>query len=144
MSKTFVATGVIQGGVLKIRNRRQLEAAFRRWKDGEVVITIERKHAIRSREASGYYFSVCLKLLSEHTGYTVYELHEWAKMRFIPKHVAITDRNGEVKDDLVIGGTTTHLNRVQFYEFIESIRKFSAEELDVMIPDPDPNWREAD
>jgi hypothetical protein len=85
---------------------------------------------------------VALKLLSEHTGYTVDELHEWAKAKFIPKHLALLDKNGEVRDDLVIGGTTTRLNRVEFNEYIEALRKFAAEELGVVIPDPDPNWRE--
>jgi hypothetical protein len=31
-----------------------------------------------------------------------------------------------VRDDLVIGGTTTRLNRVEFYEYIEALRKFAA------------------
>lgn len=140
--REFVTTGRIERGQLKVRNRRSFEAAMKKFRDGDVLITVEKKHATRSVEANRYYFGVCLKLIAEHTGYTVDEVHEWAKAKFIPKHVAICDRNGEIKDDLVIGGSTTRLNKVQFYEYVESIRQFAAEELDVNIPDPNPNWRE--
>jgi hypothetical protein len=132
-----VFSGRVTGGKLHVRGWKALD-----WRDCEVTITVEKKHAIRSLDANRYYFGVCLALISEHTGYTVDELHDWAKQKFIPKHVAICDKNGEIKDDLVIGGTTTRLNRVQFYEYVEAIRKFAAEELSIDIPDPDPNWRE--
>lgn len=132
-----VFSGRITGGKLHVRGWRPLD-----WRDCEVTITVEKKHAIRSLEANRYYFGVCLRLLSDHTGYTVDELHEWAKARFLPKHVAILDDNGTVVDDLVIGGTTTRLNRVQFYEFVEALRQFAAEKLDISIPDPDVDWRD--
>lgn len=132
-----VFTGRITAGKLHVRGWKALDL-----RDGEVTVTVERKHATRSLDQNAYYFGVCLRLIAEHTGYTVDEVHDWAKARFIPKHVAICDKNGEVKDDLVIGGTTTRLNRVQFYEYVEAIRKFAAEELDVIIPDPDPAYRD--
>jgi hypothetical protein len=113
-----VFSGRITAGKLHVRGWRPLD-----WRDCEVTITVEKKHAIRSLDA-------------------VDELHEWAKARFLPKHVALLDDNGTVVDDLIIGGTTTKLNRVQFYEFVEALRAFAAEKLDVNIPDPDPNWRQ--
>jgi hypothetical protein len=140
--KVYVGTGFIRKGRLVVRHPQRYAEIFGGWRDGEVTITIEKKHAIRSQEASRYYFGVCLRLLSEHTGYSIDELHEWAKARFIPKHVALLDRNGSVVDDLVIGGTTTRLNRVQFYEFVEALRQFAAEKLDLAIPDPDPHYRD--
>ena len=140
--REFVTTGYVQSGLLLLRGQKRLQSWARSLADCEVIVRIEKAHAIRSVEANKYYFGVCLKLLSEYTGHTVDELHEWAKARFIPKHVSICDGNGVIKDDLVVGGTTASLNRVQFYEYVEAIRKFAAEELSVDIPDPDPNWRE--
>lgn len=137
----YTGTGFIRSGRLVVRNPQRFADMLRGWRDAEVTITIEKKHAIRSQEASKYYFGVVLHLIAEATGYTVDELHEWAKAKFIPKHVAFVDGNGVVVDDLVIGGTTTRLNRGQFYEYVEAIRQFAAERLDLNIPDPDPEWR---
>lgn len=131
------ASGYIYAGHLTIRNRPALLRQLRRWKDGEVVITIERKHARRSLQQNAYLWGVVYQLLSEHTGYTVEEIHEWAKMKFIPKRIALADGNGEVRDDLVIGGSTRKLNKVQFGEYVEAIREFAALELDCVIPDPE-------
>ena len=115
---------------------------MRQFRTGDVVITVARKHAIRSVEANRYY-RFALTLISEHTGHSVDELHEWAKAKFLPaQHLAICDGNGEIKDELTVGGTTTTLNSVEFYEFVEAIRQFAAQELDVDIPDPDPEWKE--
>lgn len=61
---------------------------------------------------------------------------------FLPKKLAICDGNGEVKGEVVIGGTTTSLNRIEFGEFVDRFRQWAAEELSVVIPDPDPDWRE--
>lgn len=142
--KEYQFSARIEDGRLKIglHALELLREAVRGWRRCPVTVTIERQHATRSLEANSYYFGCVLKLLSEHTGYTVDELHEWAKARFIPKHVALCDQNGEVRDDIVVGGTTTKLDKVQFYEYIEQIRQFASETLDVNIPDPDPNWKQ--
>ena len=137
----FVTTAYLKQGALKVRSMNALRDWAQRQKEGEYIIKIQRARAVRSVEANRYYCGVVLTLLSDHTGYTVEELHEWAKMKFMPKEVALCDGNGEVKDALVIGGTTTTLNTVQFYEYIEQIRLFAASELDVNIPDPDVDWR---
>jgi len=83
-----------------------------------------------------------VELVSEHTGYTPDEVHELAKQMFIPKRLAVADGNGEIRGEYVIGGTTTTLNTIEFGEFVESFRRWAAQDLDVVIPDPDPDWRE--
>lgn len=130
-------SGYIYAGKLTIRNQAAFKQRLRRAKDGEVVVTVERKQSRRSLAQNAYLWGVVYQLLSDHTGYTVEELHEWAKMKFIPKHVALADANGEVKDDLVIGGSTAKLNKVQFGEYVENIRQFAVNELDCIIPDPE-------
>jgi hypothetical protein len=142
MKYEFVTTGQVKNGVVKMRNRAQLDAYMKRWPDCEITIRFEKAHATRSLAANAYYFGVCLELLSEHTGYTVEELHEWAKAKFLPKELAICNGNGEVVDDLVIGGTTTSLNKNEFYEYVERVRTFAFDRLDLDIPPPDPQWRD--
>lgn len=136
----YIASGRVDDGKLKIRGRRMFDEALSSWKDCEVSVTIEKKHATRSQQQSRYYFGVVLALIAEHTGYTVDELHEWAKAKFLPKHLALTDGNGTIVDEHIVGGSTTKLNKLEFGEYVEEIRRFAAESLDINIPDPDPNY----
>lgn len=140
MARDIVLTGRIEKGKLHVRGWKP----FSRWKDGEVTITVERKRATRSEIQNRWYWGQILRLLSEHTGYTVDELHDYCKLRFNGTTVCVTDRDGVVVDEQRIGQTTTKLNRVTFGEYCEAIRQWAAADLGVVIPDPDPNWRQAD
>jgi hypothetical protein len=136
----YTATGFLLGGKLHVRDRKAFDEAMSSWRDCEVTVTIAKKHATRSQQQSRYYFGVVLALIAEHTGYTVDELHDWAKAKFLPKHLALTDGNGVIVDEYILGGSTTKLNKVEFGEYVESIRRFAAETLDINIPDPDPDY----
>lgn len=129
-------TGLVKAGRLEIRKRKQFKESLRRMRDGAVRVTVERVHATRSLQQSRYYWGVVVELLSDHTGYTPDEIHELLKAKFIPKKLAVTDGNGEIVGEFVIGGTTTKLNKIEFGEYIESIRQWAAE-IGVVIPDPD-------
>lgn len=94
----------------------------------------------RSDRQVRWYWGQVLELMSAHTGHTPDELHEYCKARFIPKRLAICDGNGVVVDDRVIGGSTTKLNTGEMADYCEAIRQFAAEELSLVIPDPDPAW----
>lgn len=137
MTGEYVTTGTIEGGRLEIRNRTALAQALRGMKDGEVLVRIERLKATRSSRQNRYYWGVIVQLLAEHTGYTPDEMHEVLKAKFLPKRFAVTDGNGEIRDELVIGGSSAVLNTVEFGEYCEAIRGWAAETLDVVIPDPE-------
>jgi hypothetical protein len=136
MGQSFETTGRVERGKLKLRNRQAFETAFKTWRDGEVIVRIERRHAARSLAQNAYYWGVAVHLLSEHTGYTPDEMHEFLKMKFLPKKLAVQDKNGEVQGEFVIGGTTTALNKIQFGEYLFNIQSWAAASLDVQIPDP--------
>lgn len=135
MTGEYVTTGVIEGGKLELRNRRELQHALRAMRDGEVLVRIERLRATRSQRQNAWYWGVIVQQLAEHTGYTPDEMHEILKAKFIPKRFAVADGNGEVRGEFVIGGTTTSLNTVEFGEYCEAIRDWAAE-LGIVIPDP--------
>ncbi len=136
MTSAATATGRIEQGKLQVRGRQDFERQIRQLRDGEVVVTVERRHATRSLDQNAYWWGVCVELVSNHTGYTPDEIHELAKQMFLPKRLAVTDGNGEIKGEFVVGGTTTTLNKVEFGEFIESFRRWAATDLGVVIPDP--------
>lgn len=138
VASDVVASAVVQHGRLKFHNRREFDEQVRRFRDGaqvEIAVTVRR--ASRSQKQNAYYWGVVVQIISDHTGYTPDEVHEFLKMKFIPKRLAIQDHNGEVKDEFVLGGSTRKMNTIQFGEFMEECRRFAAETLDCYIPDPD-------
>lgn len=129
----IVATGTVRAGKLLIRNRREFDLQLAEFKDeSQLEVTIQRLRATRSSAANAYYWGVVLHMISEHTGDTVEDLHDYFKRRFNAKPIAI----GLDDEDHVTGGSTRRLNTIQFYEYIEQIRQFAAEFLDMSIPNP--------
>jgi hypothetical protein len=125
----------IRKGKLCVKNAGEFSAALGRFRDGPVMVTVERKYATRSSLQNRWYWGQVVGLVAEHTGFTPDEMHEIYKAKFIPKDVAIADGNGEVVMELVIGGSTTRMDTVQFSEFCERIREWAAT-IGVVIPDP--------
>ncbi len=76
-----------------------------------------------------------MQALSDHTGYTVDEMHDLCKAQFLPKRLAIADGNGEVVGEFVLGGSTRRLTTSEFHDYIEQVRQWAAG-LDCDIPDP--------
>lgn len=131
----YDATGEVKGGRLRIRNRRAFDLALQSFKDGEVAIKVEKRRATRSQQANAYYWSAVVGTFSDATGYSPDEVHEIFKAKFPPKRVAVTDGNGEIQGEFVIGGSTAKLNVNDFYEYVERVRQWAAE-LSIYIPDP--------
>lgn len=132
-----VAHGSIRNGKLHLRNRRDFDQAIAQFREGaEVEIEVTIRRAARSIKANAWYWGGIIHAISEFTGYTPDEVHEWAKAKFIPKKLAICNGNGEVVDEYVLGGSTRKMNTVEFSEYCESIRRWAAETLDLYIEDP--------
>lgn len=138
VSDLVVASAEVRSGRLFIRNRRafddQIARLDERW---ELEVTVKRQRATRSQLQNRYYWGVVVNLLAEHTGYTPDEMHDFLKMKFIPKRLAVQDGNGVVVDEFVIGGSTREMNTIEFGEYVDDIRQWAAADLDVVIPDPD-------
>jgi hypothetical protein len=124
-------------GQLKL-NRVRLVKLLKGRRDCELVLMLERKHATRSLAQNAWYWSGVIGSISDHTGYTPEEVHEFCKAKFLPNKVTLADKNGEVVEEVVIGRSTTALNKIQFGEYIEAIRQWAAETLDLNIHDPLP------
>ncbi len=96
-----------------------------------------KKKATRSQKSNAFYWAVVVETLAEHTGYTPDEMHEVLKAKFLPKTLAIQDKNGEIVGEFVIGGSTVKLNTNQFSDYIRDIKTWAREALDVEIPEPE-------
>ena len=133
----IVASGQIRAGKLFVRNRRAFDLQIAQMREGtEVEVSVTRRRATRSLQQNKFLWGVVYEYLSAHTGYTADEIHDICKAKFLPKRLAVCDGNGEVVDEFVIGGSTRPLNKIEFSEYVESIRRWAAADLDCNIPDP--------
>lgn len=133
---THVASAYVRKGKLHIRSRRAFDAIVSKWRDGEYTITVERSHATRSIQQNRLYWGVYVKALADHTGYTPFEVHEILKAKFMPKHLALQNVNGDLVGEFVVGGTTRTLNKVEFGDYLREIHRWAGETLGVVIPEP--------
>jgi hypothetical protein len=131
MADEIVLTGRITAGKLKVRGwvpRFEL-------RDGEVLVTIRRASATRSRLANALYWAGFVKPLSEYTGYSPNQVHAYLKQRFLPKQrIEIVDKHtGVVVDEQDLAQlTTTTLTHNEFSDFLHDVREF-AETLNVRV-----------
>lgn len=88
----------------------------------------------RSNSQNSYYWSVCVGLISEHTGFTPDETHEILKNRFLsePKTLQLKTKTQMV----FVTRSTTELDTKSFEEYLSKIRIFASMELGIWIPEP--------
>ena len=140
--KAVVKGDIVQGKLqVGASQRSALQEAVLTWSDGPVTVSVERESATRSVQANAYYWAIVVKALADHTGYTPDETHDLLKIKFLPKDVALASHTGEVVAEFVIGGSTKQLTSGEFYDYVEQIRQWAFEKLDVDMPPPDPEWR---
>lgn len=138
----YLGTGAIVAGKLTVDAREGMLDALVEWSDGPVTITIEQQKSTRSQQANAYYWAVVVKGLAAYNGNTPDEVHEVLKLKFLSKELAFANGNGEVVAEFVIGGSTRQLDTAAFYDYVERIRAWSLEALELPIPPPDPLWRQ--
>lgn len=128
----------VEGGKVKLRDVRTFNGALAQLPDGEYLLTIDKAHATRSLQANAFYWGVVIESIARHTEQPAGDIHEYCKQHFLPKRLALADKNGEIHDDgTVIGGSTTKLNKIEFYEYCEQIRQWALDFLGLDIPTPD-------
>jgi|TARA_B100000035_G_C20945138_1_gene529366 hypothetical protein len=95
-----------------------------------VVISIDNYKTKRSLDLNKYYWGVVVRLLSDFTGFDKDDMHEVLKRKFLFAKKKINDEWVEYTL------STTKLSNTDMVEFIENVKRWAAEHLDVYIPDP--------
>ena len=113
-------------------------------------VSIEEAKRERSHPANAYYWSCVVTAISEATGYEVDEVHEYlcgTRWGWKDKKVPKTPRNPLGLESVPIRTTTTNergqrsvLSISEFIEFTEFARRFAFRKLNLVIPDPDPDY----
>jgi len=114
-------------------------------------IEVSQEKSERSMAQNAYLFGVVYKLIAERTGYEAEDLHDYllgkhfgTKLKRVPK----SKYNPDGRIEVPVRTTTTNehgrrsvLGKTAFSEYVEFVRRFAAEKLGLVIPDPDPLWK---
>jgi hypothetical protein len=115
-------------------DRESLASQLATLPDGEVVVKVQTQ--TRSERQNRLYW-MYLTMLEDATGHSKDELHEIFRAKFNARTVSTVDHDtGEIIDTGETYPSTTDLDTAQFTAYIENIRRFAAEFLNVILPDP--------
>lgn len=133
MSKHWTVLRIREG---KIDNPGAVKKLFDELQDGKYLIEIG-QHNKRSDPQNKYYWAVCVPMVQEGmkdlgNEFTKEEVHDFLKKEFNFSEV-VNPETGEVKQ---VPRSTTLLNKEAFSNYIESIQRWAAEWLHIVIPDP--------
>jgi len=104
----------IKDGKMELLDREQFENAISKLQ-GDYYIELK-ETGVRSSQQNNYYWNI-VRILGEELGYTEKEMHS------------------TIKDHFNIESTKT-LSTKEFSQFIEKLIRWSAIELNIVIPDP--------
>lgn len=93
----------------------------------EIEITIDKRKKSRSNQQNRYYFGVCIQIIADELGYEPIDIHYELRRLFL----------SSPGEKLQIPRSTTSLSTVEHNEFIEKVKRWSSEELNIYIPDPE-------
>lgn len=137
MEKLELYGHIDDGGVLHIHNRDRLLQWASQYPGKNVVVKFDRKGSKRSSPQNRYYWGIVIKEITlrlrelGHTWMNDEETHQLMKLKF--NYEQLISEHGEV---LELPKSTTSLTKTQFAEYVEKIRMWAADFLDIDIPDP--------
>jgi hypothetical protein len=145
-----IGTGVLTDGKVAWTAPISFTHDLKALGNGPIVATVKlaTAAAVRSEKANAYYWGCVLAEMATATGHSADEIHDAMCERFLPnesKRVEFFNKQtGEVLTVDVDHRRSSKLTGKAFYEFVEQVRQFAAEFLDVQTEDPNPEyWRRA-
>jgi hypothetical protein len=98
---------------------------------GKIVEIIIKPFRHKRTVPQNSYYWFCLSMISEPTGYTTDELHEFFKRIYLKKIITIGGKEYEVSQ------STKNLDTDRFTKYIDKIKAFALAKLELYIPSPD-------
>lgn len=95
--------------------------------NGKYSVTIKRWRPTRSNAQNNYYW-MYLKIVSDDSGHTSDELHEYFKRKFLK-----AERKTILGEEIRLPGSSTNLNKLEFGEYIIKIEELTG----ILAPNPD-------
>ena len=121
----------IRKGKLLFNNQEGFDRYLLRLNDKSVEVVVRLPRKDRSIDENAYYWKVVVGLISEHTGYTPDETHEFLKLKFLSKIIVMAGK------DERIPRSSTSLSTLEWEKWMTEIREWAAQELSLVIPEPE-------
>ena len=121
-----VFTGMVDNGGLRFDRQSVVDNYMCALIGQRVEVIIRKPRTKRSDVQNSYYWGVVIELLSKELGYDKDELHEILKYKFLQSNAM----------GMPYIKSTTKLSTGEFEEYLSKIKRWAAEFLHIVIPDP--------
>jgi len=120
------------------RNRNQLTEAIKSFEGNTIAITIDKAKKKRSNPQNSFLWGCCYPIVQnclKETGnnFTIDNVHDLLKMKFLKESVLVNEETGECIERIK---STTELSTTDFCLYVSEIQKFTEEWFGVLIPHP--------
>lgn len=106
--------------------------------DDGMCVELKKYRSKRSAAQNALYWGVWLPYISSVTGYTVDELHDKFRIKFLGTRIV------QVRGDVYhVPKSTTKLNTKEFSEYLNEIDRMMSTEVGVTLPHPEDVYYEA-
>jgi len=122
----IIFDGRVEDGIIKLKDEPFYFRYLNSLNGKDIELIIRERNLVRTSPQNAYYWAVVVELIAEELGYDKEEAHEALKFKFLRKH----------SGKLPSVRSTTDLDTKEFEDYVEKIRRFAAEELNINIPDP--------
>ena len=127
----------VVGGKLEFKHKSVFLHDVHKLRDGDYILTLEKKNKKRSIFQNQFYWGVIIPLVKQGLYDNGYELttelvHEYLKSNFSIKEI-VNEHSGEI---LKLIGSTSEMTTTDMMLYFEKIMQWSAEYLNVIIPEP--------
>lgn len=138
----LLAEARVKDGELTFKRRSVFVSDLSKLRDGDYIVTVERKKAKRSLMQNAYYWGVIVPYAKQglnDIGYrmTTEATHEYLKGEFNIVEIP-NERTGEILRSI---GSTTEMSTSQMMEYFAKITEWAAEYLSIEIPQPGEQMR---
>ena len=127
---TPIFLGKVNNSTLQLDTPEKFRDYLYTLKDKQVECVVRLPRKDRSIDENAYYWKVVVGLISEHTGYTPEEVHEFLKLKFLSKIIVMAGK------DERIPRSSTSLSTLEWEKWMTEIREWAAQELSLVIPEP--------
>ena len=121
-----VFTGYVDNGGLRFDRRSIVDEYMCSLIGQRVEVIIRKPKTSRSTLQNSYYWSVVVEILAKELGYDKDEIHEILKYKFLQSNAM----------GMPYVKSTTKLSTGEFEDYLEKIRRWAAEFLNINIPLP--------
>jgi hypothetical protein len=133
--------GKIEKNQIRFDDIYLISKFLKKLENKDVKIEIKKIELTRSVKQNKYYWGTVIGMISEEyfgsrSEEDTMKVHEGFRKKFLNKTPLII-----FDVELPQTYSTTELTISEFAEYVDKIRDYASQELNLYIPDPDPEWR---